>query len=85
MKISQLRELIKEVIKEINELNTSGTGSSFSPGLGAQYSTPFAFGKKGKENNATKYAKKLGYKQIKTKKRPYSTKLIDYLNNENIN
>jgi hypothetical protein len=79
MKISQLRELIKEVMQELNEISTTGTGASFTPGTGAQYATPYAFSKKGKKNNATKYAEKLGYKVAKQKKRPYNTKMFDYL------
>lgn len=79
MKISQLREVIKEVLHELNEISATGTGASFTPGTGAQYATPYAFSKKGKKNNATKYAEKLGYKTVKTKKRPYNTKMFDYL------
>lgn len=71
MKISQLRGVIKEVLHELNEISATGTG--------AQYATPYAFSKKGKKNNATKYAEKLGYKTVKTKKRPYNTKMFDYL------
>lgn len=80
MKVSQLRELIKEVLQELNEISATNVGgASFSPGSGAQYATPYAFSKKGKKNNATKYAEKLGYKTVKTKKRPYNTKMFDYL------
>lgn len=80
MKVSQLRELIKEVLQELNEISATNVGgASFSPGAGAQYATPHAFSKKGKKNNATKYAEKLGYKTVKTKKRPYNTKMFDYL------
>jgi len=79
MKITQLRELVKEVMHELNEMSTTGTGASFTPGSGAQYATPNAFSKKGKKNNATKYAEKLGYNVVKTKKRPYNTKMFDYL------
>ena len=79
MKISQLRELVKEILQELNELSATGTGATFTPGVGAQYATPYAFGKKGKKNRATKYGEKLGYKTVKQKKRPYNTKLYDYL------
>lgn len=34
MKISQLRELIKEVMQELNEISATGTGASFTPGTG---------------------------------------------------
>lgn len=80
MKRSQLVSLVKEVLQE---LSSTGTGATFTPGTGAQYATPFAFSKKGSgKNRATKYGEKLGYKTVKRKKRPYSTKLIDYLDED---
>jgi hypothetical protein len=79
MTLGQLKELVKEVMQELREQSSTGTGASFTPGTRAQYATPYAFGKKGKKNNATKYGEKLGYKTVKTKKRPHSTKLFDYL------
>ena len=79
MKISQLKELVKEVLHELNEISATGTGASFTPGQGAQYATPNAFSKGGGKNKATKYAEKLGYKVVKQKKRPYNTKMFDYL------
>ena len=83
MKISQLRELVKEVMQELNELSATGTGATFIPGTGAQYATPDAISKKGKKNNATKYSEKLGYKVVKSKKRPHNTKMFDYLDENN--
>ena len=80
MKKSKLKELVEEVL---NELSATGGGASFSPGVGANYATPFAFGKKGQKNRATKFLEKLGYTTVKLPKRPYHTKLIDYLD-ENI-
>tara|TARA_R110000803_G_scaffold210584_4_gene282793 strand:+ start:1159 stop:1422 length:264 start_codon:yes stop_codon:yes gene_type:complete len=79
MKISELREIIKEVIQELNEISSTATGANSTPGKGAQYATPYAFAKSSKKNNATKYAEKLGYKSVKSKKRPYNTKMFDYL------
>lgn len=81
MSRNEITQLVKEVIAE---LSATGTGASFTPGVGANYATPFAFGKKGKKNRATKYLEKLGYKTVKLPKRPYHTKLIDYLD-ENTN
>ena len=88
MKVQELQKIIKEVMvevaKELNELSaTSAGGASFSPGAGAQYATPHAFAKKGTKNKATKYLEKLGYTQAKSKKRPYNTKLFDYLHENN--
>jgi hypothetical protein len=80
VKKSKLKELVEEVL---NELSATGGGASFSPGVGVNYATPFAFGKKGQKNRATKFLEKLGYTTVKLPKRPYHTKLIDYLD-ENI-
>lgn len=74
MKKSELVSLVKEVMKEANVTNVGG--ASFSPGTGAQYATPNAFGK---SNRAVKYLKKLGYKQVQRPKRPSHTKAFDYL------
>ena len=76
MKRSQLRSLVKEVL---DESSTTGTGATFTPGTGAQYATPHAFSKNNRDNQATKYAKKLGYKKADRPKRPSHTKLFDYL------
>lgn len=76
MKKSALKKLVEEVLLE---LSSTGTGASFSAGAGEQYATPFAFGKKGTKNRATKFLEKMGWKVATPKKRPYSTKLIDYL------
>lgn len=83
MKISQLKELVREIMHEINEISaTNAGGASFTPGTGAQYATPNAFSKNSKKNNATKYGEKLGYKVVKNKKRPYNTKMFDYLDED---
>ena len=83
MKISELKKLIREVLHEMNEISATGTGATFTPGSGAQYAAPYAFGKKGKKNKATQYGEKLGFKTVKRKKRPYNTKMYDYLDENN--
>jgi len=50
---SQLTQLVREVVQELDEANTS----SATPG----YSTPFAFGK---DKRATKALKRIGYKKV---------------------
>ena len=76
---SQLVQLVKEVMQEIDEANTTNVGgASFAAGAGAQYATPFAFGRSTK-NRATKTLTKQGYKKIKRPKRPSHTKGFDYL------
>ena len=77
MKRSQLVNIVREVLKELEEANvTNVSGASFTPGTGAQYATPFAFGK---SNRAKKTLKKQGYKQVSRPKRPSHTKGFDYL------
>ena len=73
MKRSVLIKVVREVIEEMS--TTAGV---------AGYQTPFAFSKGNKKNRATKKMEKLGYKVVKQKKRPYNTKMFDYLD-ENVN
>ena len=73
MKRSKLIKAVREVIEELS--TTAGV---------AGYQTPFAFSKGNKKNRATKQAEKLGYKTVKQKKRPYNTKMFDYVD-ENVN
>ena len=68
---------MREVLQELDEANTTNVGgASFTPGDGAQYATPRAFGK-GKR--AKKTLTKLGWKQQLRPKRPSHTKMFDYL------
>ena len=61
----QLVELVREVLKELDEANTTNVGgASFSAGAGAQYATPAAFGRS-RSNRAVKTLTKQGYKKIK--------------------
>ena len=77
MKRSQLVQLVREVMQEINEANVTNVGgASFTPGDGAQYATPMAFGK---GTRAKKTLTKLGWKQQQRPKRPSHTKGFDYL------
>ena len=82
MKVSELRIIVKEVLEELHEISATGTGASFTPGVGAQYDTPYAFKKGRGKNSATKYLEKLGFKAVKKKKRPYNTKMFDYLDED---
>ena len=68
--------LIKAVREVIEELNSTGAVGAFQ--------TPNAFSKGNNKNKATKQAEKLGFKQVKNLKRPYNTKMFDYLD-ENVN
>ena len=76
MRKSEWRTLVQEVLDEIS---TTGTGATFTPGTGAQYATPYAFSKNKRDNRATKFLKKIGYKKAERPKRPSYTKLVDYL------
>ena len=79
MKKREVVELLREYIKEqLSEMSTTGTGASFTPGTGAQYATPAAFSKDDRDNRATQFLKKMGFKKVERPKRPSSTKLVDY-------
>ena len=77
MKKSELISLVREVMQELDEANiTNSGGASFTPGTGAQYATPNAFGK---GTRARKTLTKLGWKKQERPKRPSHTKGFDYL------
>ena len=73
---SALRELVKEVMQELDEANVTGGSATFTPGDGMNYATPAAFGK---ATRAKKTLTKLGFKQVSRPKRPSHTKGFDYL------
>lgn len=76
MKVGELKTLLKEVMKELQEGNVTGTGASFSPGEGEQYATPRAFGK---SHKGIQTLKKDGYTLTKRPSRPSHTMLADFL------
>jgi len=77
MKKSELVQLVREVMQELEEANTTNVGgASFTPGQGAQYATPNFLGK---ATRAKKTLKKIGFNQVSRPKRPSNTKLVDYL------
>ena len=74
---SQLVQLVKEVMQEVNEANVTNVGgATFTPGTGAQYATPNFLGK---ATRAKKTLTKLGWKKQERPKRPSHTKGFDYL------
>lgn len=71
MKRSEVVELLREYVREqLSEMNTTGA-------VGA-YQTPFAFSKGDRDNLATKFMAKMGFKKTQRPKRPSSTKMVDY-------
>lgn len=77
----ELEELLREYVREqLSEISATGTGAAFTAnaGTGAQYATPFAFSKSDRDNLATKFLKKMGWKKVNRPNRPSSTKLVDY-------
>ena len=55
------RKYITKLVREVlDEMSTTGAVGG--------YQTPNAFSKSNKDNLATKYAKRIGYKKVKTKK-----------------
>jgi hypothetical protein len=73
---TKLRELVREVMQELDEANVTGGTATFTPGDGMNYATPAAFGK---ATRAKKTLTKLGFKQVSRPKRPSHTKGFDYL------
>jgi hypothetical protein len=73
---SKLKELVREVMQELDEANVTGGTATFTPGDGMNYATPAAFGK---ATRAKKTLTKLGFKQVSRPKRPSHTKGFDYL------
>ena len=55
----ELKEIIREILKESGKLNEM-TGS----GAAGAYSTPFAFSRRGSVENANKSTKKIGYTTV---------------------
>jgi len=76
MTSSKLKELVREVMQELDEANVTGGTATFTPGDGMNYATPAAFGK---ATRAKKTLTKLGFKQVSRPKRPSHTKGFDYL------
>ena len=72
----KLRELVREVMQELDEANVTGGTATFTPGDGMNYATPAAFGK---ATRAKKTLTKLRFKQVSRPKRPSHTKGFDYL------
>lgn len=72
--MDKLRELIRQAIAEVLEEENATSG-------GEAYMTKFAFSKGGK-NKATKYAEKLGFKQVGTQ--PKHGKTFDFVKYESL-
>lgn len=71
MKKRELEEVLRDYVREqLSEMSTTA-------GV-AGYSTPFAFSKSDRDNLATKFLKKMGWKTVERPNRPSSTKLVDY-------
>ena len=71
MKRSEVVELLREYIREeLSEVSTTA-------GVGG-YLTPNAFSKDDRDNLATKFMAKMGFKKVQRPNRPSNTKLVDY-------
>ena len=73
------QKLKEIVLNKLKEISATGTGSSFTPGEGANYATPFAFNPN-KKAKGTKniYYYKLGWKPVNTNKLHKQAKGIDH-------
>lgn len=61
-------EQYKDVLISVDEASMTGTGSSFSPGTGEQYATPYAFNpNKNASGTSKNYYYKLGFKKVPKK------------------
>jgi hypothetical protein len=61
----KINNIIKQTLKRLKEESSTGVGGgSFSPGEGAQYTTPKAFSK---TSNKPKFYYKIGYKNVPKK------------------
>jgi len=58
---------IKNTLEEISSTGGGAGAATFTPGTGAQYATPYAFGKKGDAQKGGMYTKKFGYKLVPKK------------------
>ena len=71
MKRDEVKQLMREFVREqLSEMNATGNI--------AGYQTPFAFSKDQRDNLATKFMSKMGFKKVSRPKRPSNTKLVDY-------
>ena len=67
--------MIKSTVQEhLKEISVTGGSATFTPGTGAQYATPYAFGKA----PVSTYTK-MGYKPVKRKALRKKAKGIDYI------
>ena len=57
---THIRKKYPEEYQKISETNTTGTGASFTPGIGAAYASPYAFG----DNKRKKRKSYMGYKEV---------------------
>ena len=57
---NKFRTHVRKKYKDMDEASTVGTGASFTPGIGAAYATPKAFG----DNKRKKKKGDMGYKEI---------------------
>jgi len=57
---NKFRTHVRKKYKDMDEASTVGTGASFTPGIGAAYATPKAFG----DNKRKKKKGYMGYKEI---------------------
>ena len=57
---NKFRTHVRKNYRDVEEASVQGTGASFTPGVGAAYATPFAFG----DDKRKKKKGYMGYKEI---------------------
>ena len=71
MKRGEVEQLMREFVREqLSEMNATSNITG--------YQTPFSFSKDQRDNLATKFMSKMGFKKVARPKRPSNTKLVDY-------
>ena len=76
---SNLDKLKEIALKKLKEMSATGTGTSFTPGEGVNYATPFAFNPNKKAKGAKNiYYYKLGFKPVDAEKLHKASKAIDH-------
>ncbi len=77
---------IKNQLEEISVTGGGVSGATFTPGVGAQYATPFAFNKNKKADGTTRnYYYKLGYKPVPKKIKGSGLEVKQLFQEENTN
>jgi hypothetical protein len=75
----QIKEIIKDKLKELSATGSGPGAATFTPGTGANYATPYAFNPNKKAKGAQNiYYYKLGWKPVPAEELHKQSKVIDH-------